>query len=433
MSRLLLFCLILCGCDRNQSYPHRPITIICPWSAGGGTDRVSRQLAHQLEKELGVPVNVVNATGGGGVTGHSRGARARPDGYTLTTITPELTMLHWQGKTNITFANFQPLMSVNGDYAALFVRADSEIDSIDQLKEIIQKRKVKASGSAFGSIWHVALAGWLTSMDLKPDAIRWVSFNGSNPSLQELLAGTLDVVCCSVPEAQTLIDAKKVRCIAVMSEKRLPGLDEVPTLMEKGAKWSLSGWRGVALPKGVPKERADLILNALRKIVNGKEYREFLKKAGFGHRAGEPSQFTKTLQESDRKFGAILTSKEFVQVQQQRAGPMLMPILLASLLVLVVALAWRKGQLNLAPDSASITSEGWTRILTLLGALLFYLLAVEALGFLLTTLLIMLLLLWRFGVRWRVTIPVSLVLVTVVYHSCAVFLRVPLPWGLLGW
>ena len=79
--------LVPAGCQRSDEYPNRPITLICPWSVGGGTDQVSRQAAMLLEQELGVPVNVINATGGAGVTGHQRGALARPDGYTLTMAT----------------------------------------------------------------------------------------------------------------------------------------------------------------------------------------------------------------------------------------------------------------------------------------------------------------------------------------------------------
>ena len=85
----LLF-LGLLGCRAEGRFPDRPIFLICPWGAGGGTDRVSRQVAALLEQDLGVNVNVVNATGGQGVTGHSRGALARSDGYTMTMMTVEL-------------------------------------------------------------------------------------------------------------------------------------------------------------------------------------------------------------------------------------------------------------------------------------------------------------------------------------------------------
>ncbi len=95
---LSVFC---CGCRGQDGYPNGPVMLICPWSAGGGTDRVSRQVASLLSQDLGVPVNVVNATGGAGVTGHTRGALARPDGYTITMVTCEINMLHWRGLAEI--------------------------------------------------------------------------------------------------------------------------------------------------------------------------------------------------------------------------------------------------------------------------------------------------------------------------------------------
>ena len=80
----------------QAKYPTRPITLICPWGAGGGTDATARIVAALLEKELGQPVNVVNRTGGSGVVGHSAIATAAPDGYTIGIITVEIAMMHWQ-------------------------------------------------------------------------------------------------------------------------------------------------------------------------------------------------------------------------------------------------------------------------------------------------------------------------------------------------
>ncbi len=99
--------LLVAGCGATETYPSRPITLVCPWAAGGGTDRVSRRMAVYLEQELGVPVNVINATGGKGVTGHRRGLRARPDGYTITMITLELNTMHWSGLTRLTYERVQ--------------------------------------------------------------------------------------------------------------------------------------------------------------------------------------------------------------------------------------------------------------------------------------------------------------------------------------
>src|SRR5512134_4167719 len=88
----------------SAQYPNRPITLIVPWGAGGGTDATARILGSILEKDLKQPVNVVNRTGGNGVVGHSAIAEAAPDGYTIGLITVEIGMMHWQGLTKITGA-----------------------------------------------------------------------------------------------------------------------------------------------------------------------------------------------------------------------------------------------------------------------------------------------------------------------------------------
>src|SRR4029079_383922 len=97
------------------AYPERPITLIVPWGAGGGTDATARIIGTLMEKELGQPVNVVNRTGGSGVVGHQAIATAPPDGYTIGLITVEIGMLHWQGLTDLTGASFTPLALVNAD------------------------------------------------------------------------------------------------------------------------------------------------------------------------------------------------------------------------------------------------------------------------------------------------------------------------------
>ena len=92
-----------------QTYPSRPITMVVPWGAGGGTDATARIVAAMMEKEMGQPVNVVNRTGGNGVVGHSAIASAPADGYTLGMITVEISMMHWAGLTDLKPTNYTPL------------------------------------------------------------------------------------------------------------------------------------------------------------------------------------------------------------------------------------------------------------------------------------------------------------------------------------
>src|SRR5205814_7045098 len=99
----------------QAAWPERPITLIVPWGAGGGTDATARIIGALLEKDLGQPVTVVNRTGGSGVVGHAAIAGAAPDGYTIGLITVEIGMMHWQGLTELTGASFTPIGLVNAD------------------------------------------------------------------------------------------------------------------------------------------------------------------------------------------------------------------------------------------------------------------------------------------------------------------------------
>ena len=173
-----------------QSYPDRPIQMIVPWGAGGGTDAVGRVFASLLQEELGVPVNVVNRTGGSGVVGHSALANAAPDGYTIGVMTIEIDMMHWQGLTELTHEDFDILAMVNADPGGLMVSADSEYESLDTLLEAIKaepKGTFKASGTGQGGIWHLGLAGWLLSEGLEPDHVTWVPSQGAAPGIGQRL------------------------------------------------------------------------------------------------------------------------------------------------------------------------------------------------------------------------------------------------------
>src|SRR5687768_10452612 len=146
-----------------QAYPARPITLIVPWGAGGGTDATARIIASLMEKELKQPINVVNRTGGSGVVGHQAISSATPDGYTIGLITVEITMMHWAGLTQMKHTDFTPIGLVNSDPAGVSVRVDAPYKSVKDLLAAIKANpgKFKASGTGQGGIWHLALAGLL--------------------------------------------------------------------------------------------------------------------------------------------------------------------------------------------------------------------------------------------------------------------------------
>ncbi len=460
---VFLICLlcgsVLAGCGGEQQHPNRPITLICPWAAGGGTDRVSRQIAAHLELELGVPVNVVNATGGKGVTGHSRGINARPDGYTIAMLTLELNMMHWSGLTDLTHHDCTLLMSLNEDYAALMVRKDAPWQNIGELEKQIRDnpKQLKASGTASGGAWHLALAGWLTAAQLEADDVVWISSTGANPSLQELISGGVDMVCCSLPEAAPLLNAGEVRALGVMAPGPVRGYEHVATFGDQQRDWSLGGWRGLAVPQGTPGEVVDRLVAALERIVAGRtqivsrtrgdtgdtlrqSFPQFMESAGFDHTARPPDEFRRFLEQTDQKFGQLLTSDALKTVNQDRYSPLgfpgaLMGLLAATLVGLGVR-AMVQSPSELSTQPARVAPDQPANVVAFALVIVFvvvYSLAAETVGFVtLAAALLFALLIWM-GNRWWVSAAIALAVVPAAYQLFAGLLRVPLPRGWWGW
>jgi tripartite-type tricarboxylate transporter receptor subunit TctC len=178
------------------AWPERPITLIVPWGAGGGTDAVARIIGVELEKELKQPINVVNRTGGSGVVGHQAIASGAPDGYTIGILTVEIGMMRHAGLTQLSSADYTPLALMNFDPNAVMVRADSPYKTAQDLLDAAKAApgKLKASGTGQGGIWHLGLAQWLVDNKAAANAIAWVPSQGAAPGLQDLLAGGVDVV-----------------------------------------------------------------------------------------------------------------------------------------------------------------------------------------------------------------------------------------------
>jgi len=291
------------------AYPDRPITMIVPWGAGGGTDAVARFFAAYMEKDLGQPVNVVNRTGGNGVVGHSAIAQAGADGYTIGLITVEISMMHWQGLTELTPASYQPLALVNADPAGFQVRADSPYKSVKDVIDAIKANpgKLKASGTGQGGIWQLAIAGLLSDLKIDPNSVPWVPSNGAAPGLQDLVAGGVDIVPCSIPEARALIDAGKVKSLAIFADKAPALYPNLPTIKQAtGSNWQTAAWRGFAMPKGSPKDVVDKLTASIQKAYDSKEYKDFMASRGFGVVYLPPGEFATFMEKSTTDLGATM-------------------------------------------------------------------------------------------------------------------------------
>ncbi len=301
--------LTLVGSAVAQSYPSRPITMVVPWGAGGGTDATARIVAALMEKEMGQPVNVVNRTGGNGVVGHSAIATAPADGYTIGMITVEISMMHWAGLTELNPKDYTPLSLMNIDPAAVTVRADSPYKTVNDLLNAVKANpgKFKASGTGQGGIWHLALAGMLKDQKLDISATPWVPSNGAAPAMNDLAAGGIEFVTCSLPESRALIDAGKARPLAVMATQPSALYPNVPTLKAAtGSNWTIGAWRGIAGPKGLPADVQAKLGAVLKKIYDSKDYQTFMAGRGLGMIYADGKGFEQFMAKGDADMGQVM-------------------------------------------------------------------------------------------------------------------------------
>jgi tripartite-type tricarboxylate transporter receptor subunit TctC len=298
------------GAMAQSAYPDRPIQLIVPWGAGGGTDAVGRMFASILQEDLGVPVNVVNRTGGSGVVGHSAIANAEPDGYTLGVMTIEIGMMHWQGLTDLTSEDYDILALVNADPGGVMVSADAGYATAADLLAAIKAEPAgtfKGSGTGQGGIWHLGLIGWMLSEGLPADQVTFVPSEGAAPGLTDMVAGGVDIVTSSLVEGRSLIDAGRVAPLASMSAERQPLFPDVPTLAEAtGSDWTIAAWRTIVAPDGLPEDVKARLAEAVEAAYNSEAYQSFAAERGFGLVWAGPEEATRIVAEADADLGTVM-------------------------------------------------------------------------------------------------------------------------------
>jgi len=273
------------GGQKETSFPEKPITIICPWSAGGGTDRTARFVAEQLSEVLGQPVNVVNKTGGAGAVGHGAAANAAPDGYSIGNLTFEVNTLKYLGYSEITPKDFIPLVQFNQDAAAVTVSADSPYNSVPELLDAVKSQPAgtfKFSGSGIGTVWDLARIAMLNDYGIDPESVKYIPSKGAAPAITELLGGHVDVLTCSYPEVAPQVEGGKLKTLAIMADTRNPQFDQIPTLKEQGIDWSYGTWRGFAVPLGTPDAVVKTLQDGIMEVIESDDFKEFMANNGFG-------------------------------------------------------------------------------------------------------------------------------------------------------
>ena len=306
--------LALCVGAALAEYPEKPVTIVVPFTAGGPTDKVARDLGEAMRKALGgQPVLIDNVGGAGGTLGANKVAKAAPDGYTL--------LLHHIGMSTSpalyrslpykTLDDFEYLGMVNEVPMTLIGRPTLPAANYAELTKWLEanKGKINLGNAGLGAASH--LCGLLFQSTLKID-MTTVPYKGTAPAMNDLLGGQIDLMCDQTTNTTGQIEAGKVKAYAVTTAKRLttPSLKGLPTLEEVGLKgFNVSIWHALYAPKGTPKAVTDKVNTALRAALKDADFIKNEEKLG-------------AVIVTDARLGGA-EHKKFVEAEIAKWGPVI--------------------------------------------------------------------------------------------------------------
>lgn len=288
-----------------SGYPNRPIELIVPAGAGGGTDALARAFADAARKHLPQPITVVNRPGASGMIGHGEMINAKPDGYKLAMVFAEIVIVPHLGLTKLSYEDFMPIALLNQDPAAITVKADAPWNTIEDFIAASKARpgELRMGNSGPGSIWHLAHAAMEDKLGLK---YNMVPYGGAAPAVLALLGGHIDAVAVSPGEVATHVAGGKLKTLAVFADKRIKGFENVPTMKERGIDLSLSTWRGLAAPKGTPPEVIAVLAEATRKIAAEPSLKEALDRLSMGQSYAEAEAFRQMMKTQNEFFRQLV-------------------------------------------------------------------------------------------------------------------------------
>ncbi|WP_294000687.1 tripartite tricarboxylate transporter substrate-binding protein [Sphaerotilus sp.] len=260
-----------------QTYPgDKPVTIIVPFAAGGPTDKVARDLAEALRKPLGGQVIIENVAGAGGTLGHTRVAKASPDGYTLLLahVAMATAPALYRKMQYDALTDFEYLGMINEVPMTLIGRPSLPANNYAELTKWLDanKGKINLANAGLGSASH--LCGLLFQQSVKID-MTTVPYKGTGPAMTDLIGGQVDLMCDQSTNTTGQITSGKVKAYAVTTSKRLTtdGLKTLPTLNEAGLKgFNVTIWHGLYAPKGTPKAVVDKVNTALKAALKDADF-----------------------------------------------------------------------------------------------------------------------------------------------------------------
>lgn len=294
----------LAGLANAQTWPTKQITILCWSAAGSPVDVYARTLSKLLIPELGQNVVVENRTGGSGIIMVNSLVRGATNGYTIAANTLSLATLFSEKTAQFKAEDLQMVARSQIDPYGLIVHTSTPFKNLEQFVAFARKKPDYLNiGGPFAISSH--RVAWEVFADAAKFKTTWVPYPGGGPALTAIAGGHLDAAATNPGNVKPMIDAGKVRVLAVSSDKRLEDFPEVPTYKEKGWDVVRYQWRGIMVKAGTPKPIVDRLASAIQKAQQTPEWKTYLQRVSQLDGFQGPDAFRAQLVQDTRETEAV--------------------------------------------------------------------------------------------------------------------------------
>ena len=293
-----------------QGYPNKPVRVIVPYAAGGGTDFFARTVGQKLGEGLGQTVVVDNKPGAATIIGGDAAAKAAPDGYTVLLADSTTLAVNPSLYKKLPFDPAKDLapVTLTARFAMLLV-VNPTLSKATTVKELVEEAK-KAGGQmnyasvGAGTTHHLTMELFLQRVGVK---MNHVPYKGAGPAIQDVVGGQVPVMFVDLAAGSPMIKAGKLKVLAVASPKRIAALPDVPTFAEQGvANFEAWAWQGLAVPAGTPKDIIARLNSEYAKAIADPGVHQKLVEAGIEPVTSTPEQMAAYVKSETSKWAQVI-------------------------------------------------------------------------------------------------------------------------------
>jgi len=303
-----LACALLCGAPAAaESWPARPLTMVVPFAAGGGTDVLGRIIGRRLSEILVQQVIIENVGGAGGMVGSARVAKAPPDGYqfVLGSRADAINQTLYKNPLYNFATDLAPVVLIADQPTLLVARKDLPVDDLREFVAYARENqaRMQMASAGAGSTGHLDCMLLNAAIGIN---VTHVPYRGGGPAMQDLIAGRIDYFCTLSATARQQVDGKLIKAIAILSRDRSAMLPELASAREQGLDFEATTWFGFFFPKGTPEPIIAQLNRALNDVLAMPSIEKQLIREGADPVGGTPAEFGQFVQREYEKWKLIV-------------------------------------------------------------------------------------------------------------------------------